>query len=83
MKEGEYYGTHWFWDSEDREYTLCAKWFFEKNYPEMPDQWILLDLEVEDQEPSAPDLDISENSHVWVSVLEDGPPMDMQEVDHE
>jgi hypothetical protein len=82
MKEGEYYGTHWFWDSEDREYTLCAKWFFEKNYPEMPDQWILLDLEVEDQEPSAPDLDVSENSNVWRGVEKDGPPMDVQEVDY-
>lgn len=82
MSDVEYYGTHWFWDSEEREYTLTAKWLFERNYPEMPDQWILLDLEVEDQEPSAPDLDVSKNNHVWASVLKDGPPSDLQEVDY-
>lgn len=82
MREGEYYGTHWYWDAEDREYTLCATWFFEKNYPEMPDQWILMNLEVEDQEPGTPDLDVSEGSDVWRGVEKDGPPMDVQEVSY-
>lgn len=82
MREGEYYGTHWYWDSEDREYTLCATWFYEKNYPEMPDNWILNNLEVEDQEPGSPDLDVSKNSHVWLDVEKDGPPMKLDEVDY-
>ena len=83
MKEGEYCGSHWFWDDEEREYTLCAKWLFEKNYPEMPDYWHLIDLEVEDQASGSPDLDVSENSNVWRGVEKDGPPTDLQEVDYE
>jgi len=82
MREGEYYGTHYYWDSEEREYTLCATWFYEKNYPEMPDLWILKNLEVEDQEPGSPDLDVSKGSNVWCDVEKDGPPMKLDEVDY-
>ena len=78
----EYLGTHYFWDQEEREYTLTAKWLFERNYPEMPDYWILKDLEVEDQEPRSPDLDVSEGSPVWCYVDLDGPPLNMREVDY-
>lgn len=83
MSNVEYYGTHHWWDENDNEYTLCAKWLFEKNYPEMPDYWHLIDLEIVLEETNAPDLDVSENSNVWRSVEKDGPPMDMQEVDYE
>lgn len=80
MKEGQYYGTHWYWDEEDREYIICATWHFEKNYPEMPDYVTLEEIEVEEQEPGSPDLDLSVGGPVWKSVYEDGIPDDSQEV---
>jgi hypothetical protein len=83
MKEGQYYGTHWYWDEEDREYIICATWFYEKNYPEMPDYVTLEEIEVEDQEPGSPDLDLSVGGPVWKSVYNDGMPMaDAVEVDY-
>jgi hypothetical protein len=82
MKTGEYYGTHWYWDSEDREYTICATWFYERNYPDMPDVVSLEAIEVEDQEPGSPDLDESIGGPVWKSVYEDGMPLDVQEVSY-
>lgn len=82
MNSGQYYGTHWYWDSEDREYTLCATWFFENNYPEMPDCASLEEIEVEEQEPNAPDLDLSIGGAVWKSVVEDGMPMQVEEVSY-
>jgi hypothetical protein len=82
MKTGEYYGTHWYWDSEDREYTICATWFYERNYPDMPDMVSLEAIEVEDQEPGSPDLDESIGGPVWKSVYEDGMPLDVQEVSY-
>ena len=87
MKTGEYYGTHWYWDSEDHEYTLCATWFFEKNYPEMPDNWILMDLEVEDYSQSLPQGLVEEvkwmcgkDREIWRYVEKEGPPMKLEEV---
>ena len=83
MKTGEYYGTHWYWDSEDREYVICATWHYERNYPEMPDVVSLEAIEVEEQEPGSPDLDESMGGPVWKSVYEDGMPMmDVKEVDY-
>ena len=82
MKTGEYYGTHWYWDSEDREYTICATWFYERNYPDMPDVVSLEAIEVEDQEPGSPDLDESIGGPVWKSVYEDGMPLDAEEVSY-
>ena len=82
MKEGQYYGTHWYWDDEDREYVLCATWFFEKNYPEMPDYVTLESIEVEEQERYAPDLDLSVGGPVWKSVYEDRMPDDSREVSY-
>jgi len=82
MKTGEYYGTHWYWDSEDREYVICATWYYEQNYPEMPDVVSLEAIEVEEQEPGSPDLDESIGSPLWKSVYEDGMPLDVQEVSY-
>ena len=59
MKEGKYWGTHWYWDDEDREYVICATWHFERNYPEMPNYVTLEAIEVEEQEPGSPDPDLS------------------------
>jgi len=83
MKTGKYYGTHWYWDAEDREYVICATWLHERNYPEMPDYVSLEAIEVEEQEMNAPDLDLSIGSPVWKSVYEDGMPMaDIREVEY-
>ena len=82
MKSGKYYGTHWYWDAEDREYVLCATWLHERNYPEMPDYVSLEAIEVEEQEMDAPDLDLSVGSPVWKSVYEDGMPLEVKEVEY-
>jgi len=81
MKEGKYWGTHWYWDDEDREYVICATWHFERNYPEMPNYVTLEAIEVEEQEMGAPDPDLSVGGPVWKSVYNDGMPLDVQEDD--
>lgn len=78
MKTGEYYGTHWYWDADDNEYELCAIWYFEQNYPEMPDSWELKTLEVEE----GGELDVTKGSAVWNKVEKDGPPSDLKEADY-
>lgn len=89
MKTGEYYGTHWYWDPEDREYELCATWYFEQSYPEMPDSWILMNLEVEDYSQSLPQGLVEEvkwmcgkDREIWRYVEKEGPPMKLEEVDY-
>jgi hypothetical protein len=87
MKTGEYYGTHWYWDSEDREYVLCATWYFEQNYPEMPDVVSLEAIEVEEQESGSPDLEevkwmCGKDREIWRYVEKEGPPMKLEEVDY-
>lgn len=69
MKTGNYFGTHYWWDSDDNEYVLCATWYFEKNYPDMPDSWDLVDLEVEE----GGELDVSKGGNVWRDVEREGP----------
>lgn len=80
---GEYYGTHWWWDNYDREYTICATWRFCKNYPDTPDEWELIDWEIEETDPPL-------SNEAWhylpetieKSIKKDGAPMDMKEVDY-
>ena len=78
----EYYAEHYWWDEEDREYVLCAKWLHERNYPEMPDYWVLLDLEIE--EPKGVEMDTRRESFLWDQVNTQGPPAfdAMREVYH-
>tara|TARA_R110000803_G_C11941127_1_gene316593 strand:- start:779 stop:1030 length:252 start_codon:yes stop_codon:yes gene_type:complete len=75
-----YYGTHYHWDDQDREYTLCATWKLlgEEN------SWDLVDLEIEDQEPGAPDLVLEtvKDSNLWREVESSGPPSNLEEVDY-
>lgn len=80
LEEGRYYGTHWYFDDEDREYKICATWHLEKNYPEMPDYTTLEEIEVEEQEMGAPDPDLSVGGPVWKSVFTDGLPHDAEKV---
>lgn len=84
MKEGDYSCTHFWWDSEDRQYDIHAVWHFEKNYPDMPDYWHLISLDVIAQEPGAEDLDLSlkEGCNIWQEIEGQGPSADIQEVDY-
>ena len=87
-KDGhEYYGTHWWWDSDDNEYIVCATWKFEKNYPDMPDLWHLQSVELEDYSDSLPQALIEEvnwmcgtDREIWHYVENEGPPFAMDEV---
>tara|TARA_S200002703_G_C3622216_1_gene191077 strand:+ start:54 stop:317 length:264 start_codon:yes stop_codon:yes gene_type:complete len=79
----EYFGTHWWWDNYDREYTICATWKFHKNYPDTPDEWELVTWEIEETNPPL-------SNEAWhylpetieQSIKEDGPPMKLDEVDY-
>jgi len=84
MNEGDYTCIHYWWDQEEREYTFCAVWHFEKNYPDMPDYWHLISLEIQNQEPRSPDLDLSlkEGSNIWQEIERQGPSSEIQEVDY-
>tara|TARA_R100000234_G_scaffold118571_2_gene99303 strand:+ start:3809 stop:4069 length:261 start_codon:yes stop_codon:yes gene_type:complete len=84
MKEGHYSCTHFLWDSEDRQYDIYAVWNFEKNYPDMPDYWHLISLDVMAQEPGAENIDLSlkEGGSIWQSIEDEGPTDDIQEVDY-
>ncbi len=84
-KDGhEYYGTHWWWDNYDREYTICATWKFHKNYPDTPDEWELVTWEIEETDPPLS----NEAWHYLPETIEqyikkDGPPMKLDEVCYE
>jgi len=72
--DGDFRGTHYYWDADDREYEITAVWHFERSYPEMPDSWHLLSIEVEDDaELNKEDLDL-----IRKSVEKDGPPPNME-----
>ena len=81
----EYYGTHWWWDDNDREYTICATWRFWQNYPDMPDEWELLEWEIESIDPPLEGNSVQfDPADINKSILSDGAPMaDIQEVSYE
>ncbi len=81
FKNGEqYYGTHYWWDSEDNEFEFCATWEFEKNYPEMPDYWHLIDVTLEGYKSSTRESllqDIQQmirnGGSIWCDIEREGP----------
>lgn len=78
----EYYGTHYWWDCYDREYTICARWKFEKG-GDIPDSWYLEDWEVESVDPdNSPFSYIYDPKVIEKSIHNDGPPADLVEVDY-
>lgn len=92
FKNGEqYYGTHYWWDSDDNEFEFCATWEFEKNYPEMSDYWHLIDVTLEGYKSSTPETilqDVEQMSHnggsIWCDIEREGPMMaELQEVSYE
>jgi len=90
MKEDKYTCTNVWWDEEDNEFILCATWQFEKNYPDMPDQWHLEDLEVEDYSQRLSEGFVEEvkwmcgnDREIWRYVENQGPSFeDLAEVDY-
>ena len=61
---------HYYWDNDENEFIINARWMFEANYPDMPDYWMLKDVELVSACPSnapMPDDDV-----IWASVLNDG-----------
>jgi hypothetical protein len=81
----EYYATHWWWDEHDREYTMYVKWRFWKGHSEIPDEWELLEWEIESIDPPLEGNSVQFNPQdIEKSILSDGAPMaDIQEVDYE
>lgn len=85
---GEYYGTHFWYDSEDNEFCLNVVWKFEKGY-DIPDSWHLQTVELEDYSDSLPQALIEEvksgcqhSGSIWCDVEKEGPYFEMKEVDH-
>ena len=84
FKDGQsYYGTHYWWDADDNEYTLCATWRFEKGY-DMPDLWHLEAVEVEQYNGQYDVLvhDIERGDNIWCDIEREGCPIDAEEVDY-
>lgn len=87
----EYSCTHWWYDSEDNDYEVTAIWKFEKNYPDMPDYWHLIDVDFDAGAARA-----LANNHadeilsgccnggsVWCDIESQGPNLDdLKEVDY-
>jgi hypothetical protein len=80
-----YHGTHWWWDDNDREYTICATWKFWNGYNETPDEWELIEWEIESIDPPLEGNSVQFNpSDIHNSILSDGAPMaSMKEVEYE
>jgi len=74
MKEGTYICDHDWWNSEGNWYLFEAKWYFENNYPEMPDQEILKSIELIDQDRNAPDISylLDEKGDIWNYIKSEG-----------
>lgn len=68
IDEGHYVSTEYYWDDFDNEYTLEALWFYERNYPEAPDSWILEEVELIDKERAAPDIDTGKDSEAFAVI---------------
>ena len=80
MKTGNYFATHSWWDEDDNEYVLCATWYYEASYPEMPDSCHLMALEVEE----GGELDVSKGGDVWRAVDYEGVSLqDLREVERD
>lgn len=74
MKTGNYRDTTYWWDDEDRQYTLEAVWYYEDGHREIPDSWWLESLIVEEQEKDAPDIDhlLVRGGEIWRMVENEG-----------
>lgn len=83
-KDGSvYFGTHFYWDDDENEYILCAKWKYEKGY-DIPDSWHLQEVEVEQYngQHSVLVMDIEKGDHIWNYVEKEGVPFKLDEVDY-
>ena len=88
----EYSGTHFWWDGDENEFMFTATWKFEKNYPEMPDYWHLIDVDLKSWNLMTPDREneliqyvkemMRNGGAVWCDIESEGPPSVMKEVDY-
>lgn len=89
-KDGhEYYGTHWWYDSEDNDFCLDVIWKFEKG-GDIPDSWHLQSVDLENYSDSLPQALIEEvtlmclnGGQIWLDIERDGIPSDLKEVCYE
>ena len=74
MKTGQYVASHYYWDEEDREYTLEAVWYYEDGHREIPDSLVLESLIMEDREDNAPDIDplLVKDGNIWRQIEANG-----------
>jgi len=74
MKEGTYICSHDWWDAKDNWYLFEGTWYYEFNYPEMPDNIILQSIELIDQDKGSPDISnlLDKNEDVWDAIAYDG-----------
>jgi len=74
MKEGTYICSHDWWDAEDNWYLFEGTWYYEPNYPEMPDNITLQSIELIDQDKGSPDISnlLDKNGDVWDAIAYDG-----------
>ena len=86
----EYTCIHYWWDSEDNDFELSATWKYEKNYPDAPDYWHLIDVDL-DYYPNTLPEHIAEmvrdgclhSGSIWCDIEREGPDLErLKEVDY-
>ena len=87
-KGGDIYsGTGYWWDEDDNEYIFTTTWEFHYNWPDQPDEWVLIDVELEDSQVLLTNAQYEEvhamcrkGGYLWNEMERDGFPEDAQEV---
>ena len=74
MKEGRYYCTYDWWDDEDNWYSIEGIWYYERNYPHMPDYETLESIEVIDAPRNRPDIFnlLDKGGNIWRYIEKQG-----------
>ena len=82
-KTGQYRATSYYWDDEDREYTLECIWYYENGHNEIPDTLKLESIAVYDQVDGSPDIEhlLFEGSDIWRMVERNGAIRDAEYID--
>lgn len=91
FKDGhEYSCIHYWWDSEDNDFELVATWQYERNYPDMPDYWHLIDVDLDYYDGSLPQHIVDtikdgckHSGSIWCDIEREGPDLEtLREVDY-
>lgn len=86
----EYTCTHYWFDSEDNDFELVGTWKYERNYPDAPDYWHLIDVDLDYCADTLPNhiVDLVKegclhSGDIWCDVERHGPDFDtLREVDY-